>query len=274
MFRTPYIAALICLGQGSALVFPETAAGQQTQARQDQARSVSGGKTAPPIEAARQVLAAVVLTAEQNQKQKQTARPADRLTELYVRAAAKAALALADKQADAFLLAVGVALDDDELLRKNLVTRDLWARLETDAERRKRLAVLGSPTIHGRHDWAQHFAVSAALTVFSGRQAAEAAGVFKEQLDMRPGGSGFSFADLGADFAGIAFAEHVRGGASLAELSKTFTVVDYVPKLAGLADGLPRDEFARQYGSVSDERFRAAQAAVWKRVRDLPVYQK
>src|SRR5207249_6441 len=87
-----------------------------------------------------------------------------------------------DRAAWAFAMGVGVALDTSALLRTNLLTRSTWREVESDAERKKRLTVLGEPTMHGRHDLAQHFVVSAALTALAGAKSAEAVGVLKEWL--------------------------------------------------------------------------------------------
>jgi hypothetical protein len=223
-------------------------------------------RAAYPVAEARTVLAAVVQAAETKGQTK-----GDELTALYYREAARAANRLPSKQrADAFLLALGVALDDSDLLRQNPVTRELWQQIEPEDARRRRLRVLGTPTMRGRHDLAQHFSVSGALNAVGGPKFAESAGIFKEQLDMRPGGSGFSFIDLCADLAGIAFADHVRGRvAALGEIAKEFRVSDHLPEFDGLREGLTREEFARDYGSVSDGRFRQELRALWDRVERL-----
>src|SRR5439155_12630756 len=104
-------------------------------------------------------------------------------------------------------------------------TAALCRRAESDAERKQRLAVLGAPTMRGRRDLAQHFVVSCALVAVVGESLAEAAGLFKEQQDARPGGSGFSFVDLNADLAGVALAMRLkRGGISLEMLEKSYRV--------------------------------------------------
>ncbi len=202
-------------------------------------------------------------------------RTGDELTAYYVRAAAAAARRLPDEHAAAaFLLGIGVALDDSDLLRSNLLTAALWRQIEAPAARAERLEVLGTPTVHGRHDLCQHFAVSAALTAAAGPRAAETAGVFKEMLDARPGGSGFSFADLAADLAGIAFAEELtRTPRRLADVARSFAIADYAVPPAGLPEGLSQAEFARRYGSVSDERFRRRQEDIRKQIHALPPYQ-
>jgi hypothetical protein len=229
---------------------------------------------------ARTVLAAVVEAAERNRRLPVRGEAddgpfrhkGDELTETYVRAAARAARRLpAEQRAPAFLLALGIALDDSDLIRNNPLTRDLWRRVEPDADRARRLRVLGEPTVRGRHDLAQHFSVSAALTAVHGKTAAEAAGILKEMLDARPGGSGFSFADLAADFAGVAFAERlVRDPDRLAGVEQAFRVADYTLTPRGLPEGLSQADFSRRYGSTRDERFRKEVAALRKRLSELP----
>ena len=232
---------------------------------------------------ARTVLAAIVKAAGENHRlPKRNAlgarapfrRGGEDLTVYYVRAAASAARRLPEKEASsAFLLALGIALDDSSLLRSNLLTRGLWRKVEPDDARKQRLAVLGSPTLHGRHDLAQHFAVSAALTVVAGPQAAESAGLLKEMLDAR-GGSGFSFADLSADFAGIAFARRLLDKPGrLADVEKNFRIGDYAIAPRGLPEGLTAEQFEKRYGSFKDERFRRLQGDIRKRIEGLPGYR-
>jgi hypothetical protein len=235
-------------------------------------------------ENARTVLAAIVKAAEENRRLPQRDMPGacppfrrkgDELTVYYVRAAAAVAGRLPEKDAaPAFLLALGIALDDSSLLRTNVMTRGLWRKVEADDARKQRLAVLGEPTLHGRHDLAQHFAVSAALTAATGPQAAESAGILKEMLDSR-GGSGFSFADLSADFAGIAFARQLIDKPSLlADIEKTFRIDDYAISPRGLPEGLTAADFAKKYGSLKDERYLRLQDDIRKRIAALPGYRE
>lgn len=235
-------------------------------------------------ESARAVLAAIVNAAGENHRlpERETPRArapfrrgGDDLTVYYVRAAASAARRLPEKEAaPALLLALGIALDDSSLLRSNLLTRGLWRKVEPDSARKQRLAVLGSPTLHGRHDLAQHFAVSAALTAVASPQAAESAGLLKEMLDAR-GGSGFSFADLSADFAGIAFARRLLDKPSrLAGVEKNFRIGDYAISPHGLPEGLTAEQFDKRYGSLKDERFQRLQGDIRKRIEALPGYRE
>lgn len=232
---------------------------------------------------ARTVLAAIVKSAADNQRLPQKEklgtrapfrRSGDDLTEYYVRAAATAARRLPEKEAaPAFLLALGIALDESSLLRDNFLTRSLWRRVESSEARKQRLAVLGSPTLHGRHDLAQHFSVSAALTAVTGPTAAESAGVLKEVMDSR-GGSGFSFADLSADFAGIALARRLLDKPGrLADIEKSFRIGDYALSPRGLPEGMQAADFAKKYGSLKDERYLRLQEGIRKRIGGLPGYR-
>ncbi len=235
------------------------------------------------VENARGVLAAIVKAAGENQRLPKHGDPdarapfrraGDDLTAYYVRAGATAARRLPDKEAaPAYLLALGIALDDSTLLRSNLLTRSLWRKVESDEARKQRLRVLGEPALHGRHDLAQHFSVSAGLTAALGAEAAETAGILKEMLDSR-GGSGFSFADLSADFAGLTFARRLLAEPRLlADIEKSFRIADYAISPKGLPEGLTAAEFAKQYGSIDDERFQRMKADIRKRINALPGYQ-
>ena len=170
----------------------------------------------------------------------------------------------------AFLLAMGIGLDTSDLMRRNLVTGFLWVRIEPAEARRTRLAVLGQPTLHGRHDLAQHFSVSAALTVSNGPSGARTAGILKEMLDAN-GGSGFSFCDLAADLSGISLAEQVLNHPDqLSALARRFRVAEHCLSPRGLVEDLQRAEFEKRYGSVSDPRFQKALADLEQRIQKLP----
>jgi hypothetical protein len=232
-----------------------------------------GSKVASPPDVAgvHRVVAAVIEAAQGNVR---AAKPlkGDALTEFYVRAAAVEACKLPPEEGPGvFLTALGIALDDSTLVRNNRLLVAFFRQVESDDERKVRLGVLGSPTVRGRRDWCQHFAVSCMLTALAGPTAAEAAGLLKERLDMRAGGSGFSFADLSADYAGVAFAARVqKGGVALDKLATGFAVNDHVPDAAGLTDGLTAEEFRKQIGSFDDERFSAEIKRIRQRIADLP----
>jgi hypothetical protein len=228
----------------------------------------------------RGVVQAVVQAARQNQHRPLAASSTapggqrlsgDELTERYVRAAAEAARRLPpETAAPAFLLGLGIALDDSSLVRDAPLTSRLWRQIEPDADRRARLAVLGEPSMRGRRDAAQHFAVSAALVVVAGAQGAEMIGILKEVSDAN-GGAGFSFPDLAADLAGVTFALRVRDGKiALATLGKSFATRDFLPETAGLKEGLAWKDCVETYGGLAGERFQKEVQAIRTRILALP----
>jgi hypothetical protein len=232
---------------------------------------------------ARSVVQAVVQAAQRNQQlPERTAGGAqgphrlsgDELAECYVRAAATAAKGLPRSTApQAFLLGLAVALDDSSVLRNAPLTGFVWQLIEPDEERETRLAVLGQPTFRGRHDLGQHFAVSAALVVIVGEQAAELAGIAKEVSDAN-GGSGFSFQDLLADLAGVAFGVAVRDGkVAPASLAESFKIQDFLPEPTGLKEGLAWPDFAAAYGGVTGEPFLREVQRIRQRIAALPGYK-
>ncbi len=143
----------------------------------------------------------------------------------------------------AFAIGLGLALDDSTILRDNPLVRTMCHAIEPDADRKERIAALGSPTVRDRRDWCQHFAVSVALAEIVGPKLAEQVGVGKELSDMQ-GPSGFSFADLTADFAGVEFYNRLKKDKAMLERVKDkFAVADYVPDQTGISDGLSVKEF-------------------------------
>lgn len=222
-------------------------------------------------EEARPVIAAVVKAAEENAARQTGKLDGDALGDFYIRRAAAAARD-GDLPPRAFLLGIGVALDSTDLLRKNVLLRGVLTQAESDQERERRLKVLGKPTVRGRHDWIMHFAVSAALTSQLGPETAEQIGLTKEFLDARDGGSGFSFADLAADYAGVAFANRVldreNGKKLLAAVAEGFKGDDYLPKIDDLEDGLPAAKLHEKYGKSDDPRFLKHCEEVRKRVME------
>jgi hypothetical protein len=199
----------------------------------------------------------------------------DPLTEFYVQQAASAAQQVRREHAEpAFLLALGIAMDDTEILRKLPWTMPIVRRIETDRQRLQRVEVLGNPTMRGRRDLTRHFFVSALAVVIHGSRATRGAGIAKELLDAQ-GGSGFSFVDMAANRAGIAFAVAVLSKKiSLPELARNFRVEAFLPPLDGLSEGLTASQWQRDYGGFGDKRFAAQMSRIDRRVMGLPVYSR
>jgi hypothetical protein len=233
--------------------------------------------------AARVVVDAIRVAAEENRHLGQLAtesgggpRPVagDALTELLVRRAAAAAHDLpGDLAVNAFLLGLGIGLDTSRMLRENPFTGGISVRVEPEEDRSRRLAVLGKPSMRGRYDLAQHFAVSCALVSVVGAGAAETAGTAKELRDSR-GGSGFSFVDLSANLAGITFATHLaESKLSLATLSTSFKVEDFVPTTDGLPEGMLWDGLLGGVGRAIDARFGGHREEILRQILALPGYR-
>lgn len=124
-------------------------------------------------------------------------------------------------------------------------------------------------TLHGRKDWSKHWSMSAALTVATGSQFASAMGEWKELSDSISKGpdlankdpSGFSFADLAADRAGLLIARKLTDPVQLAETRRLLLQADdedLMPRSATrLEDGIGNAEFLRRYGGTDDPRYLA-----------------
>jgi hypothetical protein len=203
------------------------------------------------------------------------ARPTgDVLADRYVRAAAKAA----GDDLRAFATALAWAVDDGDALEASPFA-SAFRGLETAEARRARRATMGVPTLRGRADLLKHFAISAALSLLLGPDGAAGVGVAKELSDAR-GGTGFSFADLLADRAGIEWMRRLRtleAAAALRDVAASFSGAEWMPDPAGQPEGLSMASFEREYGGVGDPRFAkkreelAASVAAWVAKRVVPV---
>ncbi len=112
-------------------------------------------------------------------------------------------------------------------------------------------------SLHGRRDFAEHFTISAALSVNAGSRLANAIGLFKEEEDANAG-SGFSFTDLAADRAGVQLGERATGEA--AEKVRGLLVdarqdTDLLPDFRNLPEFMPQAEFERRFGPVGGPRY-------------------
>jgi hypothetical protein len=176
--------------------------------------------------------------------------------------------------ANSFLLGLGIALDDSNLLRDNSKFGGFIRLVEPDQERALRLASLGAPTMLGRRDLAQHFFVSAHLAAIAGTRVASTMGMAKE-LSNANGHSGFSYADLAANRAGILFAGGVLNKQfSLVEVADGFRVPVYMPPVADLPEGLTAAQLTSQFGAQSDSRFQQQLQRIDQRLLQLPPYRE
>jgi hypothetical protein len=237
----------------------------------------------PLTEAARHVLQEIVRAAVSNKARPVasggTATPVTRLvgddlTTYYVRRAAGAADKLPDDVAPrAFLVALGIGLDRSGLLAKLPGSSSLAQAIEPVSERMIRLKTIGEPAMRGRQDAVEHFFVSAYLVATMGGDAARTAGMAKELVDAH-GGSGFSFADIGADRAGVRFAEGVLSNRlKLSTIAQGYSVTAFMPAIDDLPEGLTAVEVAKQFGTQKDARFAKQLQTIDQRIQLLPPYR-
>jgi hypothetical protein len=197
----------------------------------------------------------------------------DNLTATYVREAAAIAIDLhSPDSVKAFLLALGIFMDDSTTLRSFPVTSTLVTQVENDSQRLNRISVIGQPSIRGRADFAKHFFVSAHLAAVMGGPAARSAGLAKEVLDAN-GGSGFSYADMMANRAGIVFAEKLLADdITLEEIADSYTGDKFMPSIDGLTEGLQAGQLASHLSNPANGLATELQRGE-ERILALPVYK-
>lgn len=248
------------------------------------AQIVRSESASPVVVGARHVLQQIVRAAVDNRalprpntttaKDSPSRRQGDELTTYLVREAARAADALSPgvKQ-EAFILAVSIGLNDAQPALPLTPKANILRAIESPSERTMRLTVLGEPTMRGRHDLALHFLISAQLVDTAGTQPANAMGLTKELADAK-GPSGFSFADIAADRAGVRFAQSVLDRKlSLGALATTFTVAAYMPDIEGLPENIPAKDLAAKFGGKDDPRLLEQLKEIDKRIAQLPGYR-
>jgi hypothetical protein len=127
-------------------------------------------------------------------------------------------------------------------------------------------------TLRGRNDWARHFAASAALALLSSEPLGRTAGVLKEEFDAGKHGSGFSFADLLADDAGIRLAmTATRDEASAVRIQQQLTagsskIDDLFPSPDGLPEGISARQLEERLGGVGGTGYQVVEQDLARRL--------
>ncbi|MBU2878696.1 hypothetical protein [Aliiglaciecola lipolytica] len=133
------------------------------------------------------------------------------------------------------------------------------------------------PLLRGRSDLTQHFVISAAIKILTQQGISNAVGEFKELMDRAEGGSGFSFADLAADLAGIKLAvmaiDPQYAEALQDALAQVQSEDQFFPIIDNLPEGLSKDVFSRQYGNVESEEYKEVVRSINRQIENLPLYQ-
>lgn len=132
-------------------------------------------------------------------------------------------------------------------------------------------------TLNGRRDLALHFLYSASIELISERSVSVAVGEFKELMDRAEQGSGYSFVDLAADKAGIAFAvtaTHFKTASNFQSLlAQKADESLYLPALDDLPEGLKIDAFNARFESVDSPEYQAKFELIERRISALPISQ-
>lgn len=154
-------------------------------------------------------------------------------------------------EAGAALLALAIYLGSDELEQ---LTGPVLTELQRQQPAHQRTL------LQGRIDLRQHFVVSAALQVLADAGFSHAIGEFKELLDSREDGSGFSFADLAADRAGTLFALRAsRDPEQALEFLRRFEPPlresDLMVAIDKLPEGLTQAEFQARFQGLQGDAY-------------------
>lgn len=248
------------------------------------AQMMKSESNSPVVTAARQILQKIVHAAVENRTLTPSSGPTDKqpsrrngdeITNYLIREAARAAQSHpAGVREQAFMLAIAIGLDDSAQLLPVTSSAATLRAIEAPSERTIRLAVLGNPTMRDRRDLAQHFLTAALITAATSADAAHAASLAKELADVNSA-SGFSFADLAADRAGIRFARTVLDKRiPLGALALTFQVSSYMPDTNGLPENLGAKDLAAQFGDNNDARFAKQLQEIDQRISRLPAYRQ
>ena len=146
-----------------------------------------------------------------------------------------------------------------------------------DASRKTLRKQFGYTQLRGRSDWCQHFVVSAALALITNEALSSYLGTVKEVRDA-DGGSGFSFADLMADQAGLRFArlaarDRVAARQLQTRIVEGFELDDLFPSPDGLPENLTEAQLQEQFGGVGGEKYRELEAEISRRLDECDLLE-
>lgn len=145
------------------------------------------------------------------------------------------------------------------------------------AEMKSYIKLNPNSTMKSRNDLARHFIISAALKIISEKEITNAIGEFKELLDARKGGSGFSFVDLAADRAGVKFAEALMQPETAKAMQELLSAgadeALIFPGIYGLPESITQAEFQQHYGNVESPTYIHLVKRIDDCIAELPAYQ-
>ena len=131
--------------------------------------------------------------------------------------------------------------------------------------------------LHNRSDLTKHLLVSSALTAVANPKIAQLIGLEKE-IDDSNGGSGFSFADLAADHAGVSISNMGLSSKKMATLLQSRMSVarnesDFMPSINKLSEGLQSIDFIRQYKNINNSRYKNVVNIIDQRIAQCALYK-
>ncbi|WP_245537405.1 hypothetical protein [Thiocystis violascens] len=124
--------------------------------------------------------------------------------------------------------------------------------------------------LRGRQDLSQHFMTSAALAIQGDDTLSGMVGWYKEMSDAN-GGSGFSFADMAANRAGIRLARLATGNREDARrlqriARQGLAEDDFMPAIDGLPEGIDQQTFAANFSGTSQADYQRIIAHIDRRI--------
>lgn len=166
------------------------------------------------------------------------------------------------------------------LLSLAVYANDMNLRHVLSAQKGQRIEYAGYPriTLHQRRDLMQHFLVSAGITISAGLGIADALGLAKEISDSM-GGSGFSFADLLADRAGVRFArlatqdEQSARSVQFFMSRKELKENDFMPEILRLPEGLNEQQFKKRYKQVGSSEYNEIKMLIEQRIDACSIFK-
>jgi len=154
-----------------------------------------------------------------------------------------------------------------------------FANLVGDVQPKRGKAALpnAKPMLKSRVDLNQHFIFSAAIKILSEQGLSIAIGEFKELMDRSADGSGYSFVDLAADFAGVQFAVAATNPSNARSVQNILAGNTderlFFPNIKGLPEGLSKNEFNRRFTQVDSPEYLKMVRSINQRIAELPIHQ-
>jgi hypothetical protein len=164
-----------------------------------------------------------------------------------------------------------------QVLSLYAVRRGLKDLVHEEIQKQMAPPVPVSFTLYGRTDLPKHFLVSAGLAVSAGSRLSNFIGIAKE-VDDSGKGSGFSFADLAADKAGVRMGELAAGSLETAlifqqRMGGIEQETDFMPRIDGLPEGIRQLEFQKRYTDLDSNSYALVNGEIDKRINACPVFR-